>query len=275
MLLSEKTKPPGTFVYKDHAFMDGDEARPLRILSEYLQPLAEFRELGIHDTIAFFGSARQREDGPMARYYAEARELARAVTVWSRTLGCPKERFVVCTGGGGGFMEAANRGAIEGGGRSIGLNIALPREQHPNPYISPDLNFMFRYFFMRKLWFAHLAKAIVIFPGGFGTLDELFEVLTLSSTGKFARPMPILLYGTSYWNEIINFDALVRHGMISREDAALIRFADNPAWALRILQDVLPLEMETVSPAFIEPDGTNPSDPSSQPISSIPGSRYT
>jgi uncharacterized protein (TIGR00730 family) len=255
MAHSKKTSSVPELVYRDPGFMEGGDARPLRILSEYLQPLSKFRELGIHDTIVFFGSARQKADGPMARFYADARELAKSVTEWSRSLGCPKERFVVCTGGGGGFMEAANLGALEAGGRSIGLNIGLPREQHPNPFITPDLNFMFHYFFMRKLWFAHLARAIVIFPGGYGTLDELFEVLTLAATRKLGRVMPVILYGAEYWQEILNFPALVRHGMITEAEAGLIRFADTPPEALRILQEALPVEMESHTPAFIESDG--------------------
>lgn len=232
--------------------MDGEEARPLRILSEYLQPLSKFQDFGIHDTIVFFGSARQTADGPMGKYLSEARELARSVTEWSRSLRFPKERFVVCTGGGGGFMEAANLGALEAGGRSIGLNIGLPREQHPNPYITPELNFMFHYFFMRKLWFAHLARAVVIFPGGYGTLDELFEILTLASTRKLGREMPVILYGSPYWKEILDFGALVRHGMISEAEAGLVRYADTPAEALRLLQEALPLEMDPVTPAIGE-----------------------
>ena len=248
---SERAGTPGP-VYKDPAFLDGEDARPLRILAEYLQPLSRFRELGIHDTIVFFGSARQKEDGPMARYYADARALARSVTAWSRSLGFPKERFVICTGGGGGFMEAANLGAMEAGGRSIGLNIGLPHEQRPNPFITPDLNLMFHYFFMRKLWFAHLARAIVIFPGGYGTLDELFEILTLAATRKLGREMPVILYGSAYWNEILNFGALVRHGMISPQEAALVRYADSPEEALRLLQEALPLQMAPTTPAFNE-----------------------
>jgi uncharacterized protein (TIGR00730 family) len=141
----------------------------------------------VHDTIVFFGSARLREDGPLGRYYAEARQLARLVTAWGQSMPADRHRLVVCTGGGGGIMEAANRGAADAGGRSIGLNISLPREQRPNPYITPELSFEFHYFFMRKLWFAHLARAVVIFLSGFGTLDELWEMLTLSQTGKLDR----------------------------------------------------------------------------------------
>ena len=165
----------------------------------------------------FFGSARLAPDGPLGRYYDEARELARLVTQWSKSLSVATRcHCVVCTGGGGGIMEAANRGAADAGGKTIGLNIGLPHEQRPNPYITPELSFEFHYFFMRKLWFAHLARALVVFPGGFGTLDELIEILTLMQTEKIERRIPIVLYGSAYWNEIINFEALVRHGMIDR-----------------------------------------------------------
>jgi uncharacterized protein (TIGR00730 family) len=227
--------------YQDPAFLGGEDARAVRILSEYLAPLAAFREKRVHDTIVFFGSARQDEQGPFAKYYQDARELARLVTLWSQEISGEEERFLICTGGGGGIMEAANRGAADAGGRSIGLNIGLPHEQRPNAYISPGLSFEFHYFFMRKLWFTHLARAIVIFPGGFGTLDELFETLTLSQTGKLDRKIFVLLYGSAYWREILNFDALVRHGMIAPGDAALLRFADEPAEALRLLKAALPV----------------------------------
>jgi hypothetical protein len=156
----------------------------------------------------------------------------------------------VCTGGGAGIMEAANRGASEAGGRTIGLNIGLPHEQRPNPYITRELTFEFHYFFMRKLWFAHLARALVVFPGGFGTLDELTEILTLVQTRKIDRPIPVVLYGSSYWNEIINFDALVRHGMVNREDLALFEFADDPAVALGLLQAGIAPELEEAAPAI-------------------------
>src|SRR4029077_8781690 len=158
------------------------------------------------------------------------------LTLWSKSLAPDRRRFVVCTGGGGGIMEAANRGASEAGGTTIGLNIGLPREQRPNAWLSPGLSIEFRYFFMRKLWFAHLARALVVFPGGFGTMDELLELLTLAQTGKLARRIPILLYGAEFWNEVIDFDALVRHGMIDADDLRLFQFADDPATALRILQ---------------------------------------
>ena len=221
--------------YKDQAFLESDDGRPLRMLAEYLEPLASFRRENIHDTVVFFGSARLSPNGPLGRYYDEARELARLVTTWSKSISSQTERYVVCTGGGGGIMEAANRGASEAGGRTIGLNIGLPHEQLPNQYLTPELSFEFRYFFMRKLWFAHLARALVVFPGGFGTLDELMEFLTLMQTRKLDRPVKILLYGSSYWQEVVNFEALVRHGMISPEDLQLFQFVDDPATALNII----------------------------------------
>ena len=222
--------------YKDETFLDSDDARPLRILAEYLQPLHAFERADVADTIVFFGSARLAHDGPLGRYYDDARELARLVTEWS--LGLPERcaRYVVCSGGGGGIMEAANRGATDAGGRSVGLNIGLPHEQRPNPYITPELTFEFHYFFMRKLWFAHLARALVVFPGGFGTLDEMMEILTLEQTGKLARRIPVVLYGRGYWSEIVDFDALARHGMISPEDLQLFTYADDPRTALKLLQ---------------------------------------
>ncbi|MDB5104913.1 MAG: hypothetical protein JWP91_2602 [Fibrobacteres bacterium] len=244
--------------YQDPSFLAGDDARPVRILSEYLAPLAAFRDAKVHDTIVFFGSARQGEDGAFSRYYRDARELARLVTEWSKSLTNGDERFIVCTGGGGGMMEAANRGAADAGGRTIGLNIGLPHEQRPNPYITPDLNFEFHYFFMRKLWFAHLARAIVVFPGGFGTLDELFEILTLSQTGKLNRRIHIVLYGSGYWKEIINLEALARYGMISPGDLELIRFADSPAETLEFLQGHLPTGKEPTQPAFAKSASMKP-----------------
>jgi uncharacterized protein (TIGR00730 family) len=248
-----------TVAYRDREFLDSDAARPLRILTEYLQPLEVFKRQQVHDTIVFFGSARLGSDGPLGRYYAEARELARLVTEWSKGLNCPAHRYLVCTGGGGGIMEAANRGASEAHGRTIGLNIGLPHEQRPNPFITRELGFEFHYFFMRKLWFAHLARALVVFPGGFGTLDELFEMLTLSQTRKLDRPIPILLYGTDYWNEVVNFQALVKHGMIGADDLKLFNLVDSPAAAMEVLTTRLSAEMEPATPAFarsrFDPDG--------------------
>ena len=187
-------------------------------------------------------SARRasREDGPLARVLSTTRAtLARMLTEWAEQFTNSTHRFVVCSGGGPGIMEAANRGAHDAGGKTIGLNIGLPFEQFPNPYITPELSFEFHYFFMRKFWFAYLAKALVVFPGGFGTLDELMEILTLAQTQKLAKKMTIVLYGSKYWKEIINFDALVKYGMISPEDLNLFQFADDPATAFEILKEGL------------------------------------
>ena len=225
--------------YKNEAFLDTADARPLRILSEYLEPLSHFRKQRIRDTIVFFGSARLREDGPLGRYYREARELARQVTDWSNGLANSARRFVICTGGGPGIMEAANRGAQDANGKTVGLNIGLPFEQWPNPYVTPELSFEFHYFFMRKFWFAYLAKALVVFPGGFGTLDELFELLTLAQTQKLAKKIVVVLYGSAFWKEILNFDALLRHGMIAAEDLQLFQVADDPDSAMSILKEGL------------------------------------
>jgi uncharacterized protein (TIGR00730 family) len=239
-----------SLAYLDPEFLASDDARPLRIIAEYLNPLRRLRLQRVHDTIVFFGSARLSAEGPLGRFYTEARELARLITVWSSTLPSRVHRFVVCSGGGGGIMEAANRGARDAGGRTIGLNISLPHEQQPNPYVTRELLFNFRYFFMRKLWFAHLARAMVVFPGGFGTMDELMEVLTLSQTQKLARKLPIILYGSSYWNEIINFEALVRHGVIGRADLNLFTFADDPGSALKLLQNAIEVAGSEETPAF-------------------------
>ena len=226
--------------YKNIGFLDSADARVLRILSEYLEPYAHFRREKIRDTIVFFGSARLHEaHGALARYYEEARMLARMVTEWGEEIKNSSRRFVVCSGGGPGIMEAANRGAREAGGKTVGLNIGLPFEQFPNSYISPELCFEFHYFFMRKFWFAYLAKALVVFPGGFGTMDELFEMLTLVQTRKLAKKIIIVLYGSAFWKEILNFDALVRYGTISADDLSLFQYADDPQTAMNILKEGL------------------------------------
>src|SRR6187397_2720389 len=244
-------------------FLESAEARPIRILAEYLKPLGRFKEQKIQDTVVFFGSARvdSREraerslktlrargvpdaDGhytaelkksrkalEWARYYEEARELARLLTTWSRTLQGENHRFVVTSGGGPGIMEAANRGAREAGGKTIGLNIRLPFEQGANPYISEGLHFEFHYFFMRKFWFAYLAKALVVFPGGFGTLDELFEILTLMQTDKLAKQIQVILYGSEYWDRVFDFEPLAEWGAIAPTDLALLQRADTPEQA--------------------------------------------
>jgi len=222
--------------YRNRDFLDGPEGRSLRILSEYLYPLSHFRRERVHDTIVFFGSARLMEMGPLGRYYNEARELARRMTAWSDGLPDSDRRFVVCSGGGPGIMEAANRGASDAKGKTVGLNIGLPFEQRPNPFVTPELNFEFHYFFMRKFWFSYLAKALIVFPGGFGTMDEMMEILTLMQTQKLMKRMVVLLYGTTFWKEVINFDALVRHGMIAADDLNLFEFADDVDTAFKILE---------------------------------------
>jgi uncharacterized protein (TIGR00730 family) len=258
MTQSSDDKPGSRFgsgpAYLNPVFLKRSDARVLRILAEYMEPAKRFQDLQVKDTIVFFGSARivAREEAErdlvqlngaqdidseavekaerrllMARYYEDARELARRLTIWSE--GLPKEgrRFVVCSGGGPGIMEAANRGAHEAGGKSIGLNIEIPFEQKPNPHITPDLNFDFHYFFMRKFWFAYLAKAMICMPGGFGTLDELMEILTLMQTLKIKKAMPIVLFGTEFWRDVINFNALVKYGTISRQDLDLVFRTDS------------------------------------------------
>jgi uncharacterized protein (TIGR00730 family) len=245
--------------YLNETFLESADARALRILAEYLEPLSHFRDEKIQDTIVFFGSARIHEAGPMAQYYQDARELARLLTAWSDGIAHPTCRFVVCSGGGPGIMEAANRGASEAGGKTIGLNIGLPFEQRPNPFITPELSFEFHYFFMRKFWFAYLAKALVIFPGGFGTLDELFEILTLAQTRKLESKIIIVLYGSKFWKEVLNFDALLRHGTIAPEDLNLFHYADSPVEALAFLQEKLTKyfltpETEAAEPAAEVPE---------------------
>ena len=247
--------------YRNPTFLDSDDARPLRILAEYLAPLHAFEQQRVHDTIVFFGSARIVPGGPFGRYYDEARELARLITEWSMSTEGREHRRIICSGGGPGIMEAANRGARDAGGRTVGLNIGLPQEQRPNPYITPGLSFEFHYFFMRKLWFAHLARALVVFPGGFGTLDEMTEILTLQQTGKLDRRIVILLYGTTYWREIINFDALVKHGMIGPTDLGLFKFVDDPASALSLLKAGCGPTVPDGAPAFA-PSKTPPGDES-------------
>jgi uncharacterized protein (TIGR00730 family) len=239
--------------YKNESFLDSPDARPLRIVSEYLEPLSHFRAEKVYDTVVFFGSARIEETGPMGRYYDAARTLARLVTDWSDKLPDTTQRFVICSGGGPGIMEAANRGAQDAGGKTIGLNIGLPFEQRPNPFISPELSFEFHYFFMRKFWFAYLAKGLVVFPGGFGTLDELTEILTLVQTRKLNKKIITVLYGSEFWKEIVNFDALVKHGMISESDLGLFEYADSPKQAFEILREGLTTHYLNAEKRFSEP----------------------
>ncbi|HEV2486251.1 MAG TPA: TIGR00730 family Rossman fold protein [Terracidiphilus sp.] len=269
--------------YENSTFLNSADGRLMRIVSEYLEPLARFRHEQIQDTVVFFGSARFRgreeadhalelldntgssQPAPsseqpasppdiaagkatdlqrkravsaveMARYYEDARRLAQLLTNWAVKIPSRKHRFVITSGGGPGIMEAANRGAWEAGGKTIGLNIRLPFEQAPNPYITPSLNFEFHYFFMRKLWFAYLSKALVVFPGGFGTLDEMFEILTLAQTHKLAKKITVVIYGSEYWKKVFNLDVLVDTGAISPKDIDLFQFADTPEEAFEILR---------------------------------------
>jgi hypothetical protein len=297
---AEGTLPPALekapLAYENTLFLDSADGRPIRIISEYLEPLARFRREKIQDTVVFFGSARFRgreeadhalelldntgsaQPAPsseqpasipqivegtatdlqrkravaaveMARYYEDARRLAQMLTNWAKQIPSRRHRFVVTSGGGPGIMEAANRGAYEAGGKTIGLNIRLPFEQSPNPYITPSLNFEFHYFFMRKLWFAYLSKALVVFPGGFGTLDEMFEVLTLAQTQKLAKKITVVIYGSEYWKKVFNLDVLVDTGAISPKDIELFQFADTPEQAFEMLkkgltENYLALEVE-------------------------------
>jgi len=236
--------------YQDRRFLESKDARALRILAEYLEPLSRFRRYGVQDTIVFMGSARllseekaktalseaersgtgieaARTAVELSAYYEAARELAKRLTNWSKKLGHEERRFVICTGGGPGIMEAANRGASEAKGLNVGLTISIPNDEFDNPYVSRELHFHFHYFFMRKFWFVYLAKAVVLFPGGYGTLDELFEILTLVQTHKMKKRMPIVLFGAKFWNDIVNFDALVKYGTISPGDLQLFHRTDS------------------------------------------------
>jgi len=235
----ETHDPRRPVAYRNEEFLDSPDARAVRILSEYLEPYSHFRREKLRDTVVFFGSSRGEEEGLLGNYYREARELARRVTEWSNQLPDDARRFVVCSGGGPGLMEAANRGALDANGKSVGLNIGLPFEQLPNPYITPELSFQFHYFFMRKFWFAYLAKAMVFFPGGFGTMDELMEVLTLVQTQKINKRIIILLYGSAFWKEVLHLEAMLRYGTISPADLELIQYADDVDTALRLLQEGL------------------------------------
>jgi hypothetical protein len=210
--------------YRNEEFINSRNARALRILAEYLEPKARFEEHGVEDTIVFFGSARFKEGN---RWYEAARQLAYRLTAWSKALPSKERRFVVCSGGGPGIMEAASRGASEAKGMAVGLGISIPIEQSDNAYLTRELGFHFHYFFMRKFWFAYLAKAVIVFPGGFGTLDELMEVVTLVQTKKMKKPMPIVLFGNDYWSEVIDFDALVRHGTVDAADLKIMHRTDS------------------------------------------------
>src|SRR3954471_7350550 len=281
--------------YLDPAFLESDEARPLRIIAEYLEPLRRLKDQKIQDTFVFFGSARvdsrdraeralrtlrargehaaadeqyekemsrSRKAVEWARYYEEARELARLLTTWTLSLQADTHRFVVTSGGGPGIMEAANRGAREAGGKTIGLNIRLPFEQGANPYITEGLHFEFHYFFMRKFWFAYLAKALVIFPGGFGTCDELFEILTLVQTDKLSKKIEVILYGSEFWDQLLNLGVMSDWGAIAEADLQLLRYADPPADAFEQLRNHLvehhlepPTTQEAAAPGIAKTRG--------------------
>jgi uncharacterized protein (TIGR00730 family) len=251
-------KKPLPKAYQNLGFLNSKDARALRILAEYLEPKSRFDHHQVDDTIVFMGSARikSRESAEqilkdakagngdlkraetamkMSAYYEAARELASRLTRWSKELDHKEKRFVVCTGGGPGIMEAANRGASEAKGLNVGLTISIPNEEFDNPYVSRELHFHFHYFFMRKFWFVYLAKAVVLFPGGFGTLDEMFEILTLVQTRKMRKRLPIVLFGAKFWNDVINFDALVRYGTVSAEDLQLFHRTDSIDEAFEIV----------------------------------------
>ncbi len=288
------TQQPMAYLYPE--FLESAEARPIRILAEYLEPLRRFKEQQIQDTVVFFGSARvdsreraeralrslrargvrepdlkeeyerelskSRKAVEWARYYEDARELARLLTEWSLTLQSENHRFVVTSGGGPGIMEAANRGAREAGGKTIGLNIRLPFEQDANPYITDGLRFEFHYFFMRKFWFAYLAKALVIFPGGFGTLDELFEILTLVQTDKLSKQIDVILYGREYWDQVLDFKPMAEWGAIAEKDLELLHYCDAPIDAFEQLRANLianhlepATEQEAVAPGIAKTRG--------------------
>jgi uncharacterized protein (TIGR00730 family) len=284
---------PQPLAYLDPDFLESDEARPVRILAEYLEPLRRFKEQKIQDTVVFFGSARvdsrdraeralqtlrargvneidaqyeaelakSRKALEWARYYEDARELARLFTAWTLSLQSDNHRFVVTSGGGPGIMEAANRGAREAGGKTIGLNIRLPFEQGANPYITEGLHFEFHYFSMRKFWFAYLSKALVVFPGGFGTLDELFEVLTLVQTDKLSKKIGVVLYGREYWEQVLDLKPMAEWGAIAKKDLELLHYADTPVDAFQHLRDHLiahhlePTAVEAATPGIAKTRG--------------------
>jgi uncharacterized protein (TIGR00730 family) len=261
--------------FHNYKFLESPDARSLRILAEYLEPQARLRREGVKNTVVFFGSARilprdvamrrlsdltrkssngRKRPAPadlraargavqMSRYYEEAREVARLLTKWSLSLKNGPNFLVVCSGGGPGIMEAANRGAAEAGGKSVGLNIQLPMEQAPNPYITPELSLQFKYFFMRKLWFAQPAKALIVFPGGFGTMDEMWEFLTLLQTNKMKNRSTIILYGEKYWKSVINFEVMIQSGTVARKDMKLLNFVNTPAQAIHVLKTALTQEL--------------------------------
>ncbi|MBD3168038.1 MAG: lysine decarboxylase [candidate division Zixibacteria bacterium] len=259
--------------YNNYEFLNSPPARIIRVLSEMIEPASRFQKHRVWDTVVFFGSARilpkkvakknlkaiEKEMGSkkrissvlekrydralrdvsLARYYEDASKLAQKLTQWFKEYEDKNIRFLVCTGGGPGIMEAANKGAKKAKGKSVGLNISLPFEQFPNPFQSRELSFEFHYFFIRKFWFFYLAKALVVFPGGFGTLDELFELMTIIQTGKTKKQMPVILYGSDYWNEIVDIEAMARWGTISESDLEMYKTFDDVDSAYDYLKDEL------------------------------------
>jgi uncharacterized protein (TIGR00730 family) len=245
--MNRPQKPPKA--YRNQEFLNSPEARTIRILAEYNEPRARFKKYGVENSIVFFGSARSKDLSKsnqdlhdayalkLSEYYNQAVELSKKITEWSFRPNSKQQTYYVCSGGGPGMMEAANKGATLAGGKSIGLNISIPMEQYPNPYITEELKFEFHYFFIRKFWFVYLAKALIIFPGGFGTLDELMEVLTLIQTEKLGKKLPIILYGKEFWHDVINFDAMIKWGTISKNDLDLMHLSDDVDDAFNYLID--------------------------------------
>lgn len=271
--------------YYNEDFLSSPDGRIIRLISEYLEPQARFKEHKIMDTIVFFGSARLKshkeavadfnrikninpKSNPnfakdlrkaqrnveMSKYYEDAVELSRRLTEWSMNLETNANRFIICTGGGPGIMEAANKGAKKAGGYSVGLNISIPFEQYVNNFVTKELRFEFHYFFMRKFWFAYLSKALIVFPGGFGTFDELFEILTLLQTEKIRKKLAVVIYDEKYWKSVVNFDALIDYGVINAEDLKLFHFCNDTDSAFNIVKDHLEKNfLREKEPSVIEP----------------------
>jgi uncharacterized protein (TIGR00730 family) len=271
--------------YNNEDFLSSSDGRILRLLAEYLEPKARFKKHKIMDTIVFFGSARLKSrkeavtelnrfknSNPktitnfaqelrkaqtqveMSKYYEDAVELSRRLTEWSMNLETNANRFIICTGGGPGIMEAANRGAKKAGGYSVGLNISIPFEQFVNHYVTKELSFEFHYFFMRKFWFAYLSKALIVFPGGFGTFDELFEILTLVQTDKIRKKLALVIYDEKYWKSVVNFDALIERGVINESDLKLFHFCNDVDTAFKVVKEHLEKNfLREKEPAIIEP----------------------
>jgi hypothetical protein len=290
MATAEPKFTPGKWplkAYKNIDFLNSPSARNIRILCEFVEPERRFRDAKVRNTVCFFGSSRiqppeearaaqralsarpewrgagaderraLRERAgravTMSRYYADAMALAEKITRWSQGIADPWKRFLVCSGGGPGIMEAANRGAAAAGGPSVGLNISLPTEQAPNPYQTSELAFEFHYFFVRKFWFFYMAKGLVIFPGGFGTFDEFFELATLIQTGKTVKRMPVVVYGTDYWNEVIDFAALEKWGVIAPADLDMFHFSNDVDEAFNYLKKSLSSQYHHSGPRRVGP----------------------